>query len=329
MTGKRVVGLDAARGVAVISMFFAHFAPGTGPGSVITLSEHLTAFLFVLLIGCGAELGRASAHRWRSTQVRASALVVIGVLLMQPTSQIAVVLVWLGVMTVIALWLTHLPTWAVAAVAAASVAFEPALVTWSRTWLVEQPRDSITTAVVDVLFADGSYRVAAFLLPAAVGVLLVRLVGTSSQRLALAGASSGVAAVLFALDKSGTALLVPYSGDRQELVFNTALCLVVTCLAWVLAPRAAVVGTALAAVGSMALTLYAAQIVGDWAFTESTGRTDDSWAVLAVACVGAVAAALAWLPVHRASGWRGPLEGPIDLLARGSRSGVPRVTASS
>jgi hypothetical protein len=40
---SRDLGVDVARGVAVFSMFVAHFAPSAGPGGVLILSEYLTA----------------------------------------------------------------------------------------------------------------------------------------------------------------------------------------------------------------------------------------------------------------------------------------------
>jgi hypothetical protein len=128
-----------------------------------------------------------------------------------------------------------------------------------------------------------------------------------------------LAAAVYALARADTLALVPYSGDRPELVFNTALALAVACLAWALAPRLGFVGTTLAAMGAMALTLYSAQIVGDWAFFRSGGESDDQWSVLAVAAAAAAMLALAWLPVSRTTGWRGPLEGAVDLLAKGRR----------
>ena len=46
--------MDAARGVAVISMFVAHTAPSNGTADVLYLSEFLTFPLFALLVGVGA-----------------------------------------------------------------------------------------------------------------------------------------------------------------------------------------------------------------------------------------------------------------------------------
>jgi hypothetical protein len=234
--------------------------------------------------------------------------------------QILVVLVWLGVLTVLATWLAQGATWAVAGVGVLAAAVEPFLVDWSREWLAAGGRDPITVAAVDLAFSGPSYRLAAFVLPTCAGILLVRLAQSDRARLAVGAACVPVAGVIFLLDKTETALLEPYSGSLQELVFNTALALGVTSLMWVAAPRLSVLGASLAGAGALALTIYSLQIVGDWAFFKNGGTTDDQWSVLAVACVGALALGAAWLPVARATGWRGPLEGPVDLLARGRRS---------
>ena len=317
LSGGRDRGLDAARGVALLSMFVAHFAPVAGPGKVLTLSEHLTAFLFVLLIGCGAELGRRSPGRWRSSQVRAAALVVGGLLLMQLPTQIVVVLVWLGLMSLLAMWISHLPAWAIAATGVLAAVVEPPVLDWARDWLAKGGHDVISTAAVDIAFGGGSYRLAAFVLPACAGILLVRLARAARARTLVAAASAAVVVALVVLDQAGTALLVPYSGSLQEIVFNTALALAVAGLTWVVAPRLSVLGTVLAGAGAMALTIYALQIVGDWAYFKGGGATDDRWIILVGACAGALVLGAAWLPVARATGWRGPLEGPVDALARG------------
>ena len=66
----------------------------------------------------------------------------------------------------------------------------------------------------------------------------------------------------------------------------------------------------------MALSVYTAQILGDWAYLKQNAN-DDSWVVLLVACVVSLAFGLLWLPVAKRTGWRGPLEGPVDAMARG------------
>lgn len=314
---RRDLGLDAARGVALLSMFVAHFAPSPGPASVLMLSEHLTAFLFVFLIGCGAELGRNSPWRWRASQVRSTALVLIGLLLMQLPSGIVVVLVWLGVMTVLAAWLAQLPSWALALVGAVAVVLEPRLLEQSQEWLVSGFRDPISAAAAELFFAGHSYRIMAFVLPACAGILVVRHANSDRARLVVAAACLPVVAVLFVLDQAGTVVVEAYTGTLQELVFNTAAAALVTCAVQVAATRVRWAGLALASVGAMALTLYSLQILGDWWYVRPGTRTDDSWAVLLAACGAAVAVGLAWLPVERTTGWRGPLEGVVDRLARG------------
>src|SRR5829696_2964518 len=47
-TTRRLEGLDAARGLAVISMLVAQLSPA---GGVFTISEYLTAPLFAVVIG--------------------------------------------------------------------------------------------------------------------------------------------------------------------------------------------------------------------------------------------------------------------------------------
>ena len=50
--GQRFVGVDLARGLAVVFMIFAH----TSPSAIDIPTEYLTAPLFALLIGVGLEL---------------------------------------------------------------------------------------------------------------------------------------------------------------------------------------------------------------------------------------------------------------------------------
>ncbi len=317
MTRSRDLGLDAVRGVAILSMFVAHFAPVAGPGEVLTLSEYLTAFLFVLLIGMGAELGRHSPTRWRSSQARALSLVVIGLLLTQLPMQIIVVLVWLGVMIFVATWLVELPWWANLGAAAAAVAVAPTLMTKALEWQAAQVRDGLSLELVRMSVGPHPYRLLAFVVPACAGVLLVRYATTDRLRLQVGAAAGAVAAALVVLDRAGVAALDPYTGTRQEIVFDTALALGVACFVWVLAPKVAGVGRALAALGVVALSVYVAQVVGDYIFFKAGGATDDSWVVLGGATAAALLFGLAWLPVARRTGWRGPVEGPIDALARG------------
>ncbi|MDY6054684.1 hypothetical protein [Micrococcus sp.] len=54
----RLVWVDVARGLALVSMMIAHTAPSGGPAGVLNLSEFLTAALFAALVGVGSALER-------------------------------------------------------------------------------------------------------------------------------------------------------------------------------------------------------------------------------------------------------------------------------
>lgn len=314
----RDLGLDAARGIALLSMFVAHFAPSAGPLGVLNLSEHLTAFLFVLLIGCGAELGRSSSHRWRSSQVRAAVLVVLGLALMQLPSGILVVLVWLGVLTLLAPWVAAWRTPWVLLLGVAALALAPELMENARTWLLESYHDPVTVGAADLLLTGPDYRVVSFVPALCAGVLLVRYAATDRARLLVAAACLPVAAVLFLLDQVGDLEVEAYTGTHAELVFNVAIALLATTVTWVVAPRLRQIGEVLAAAGAMALTVYTLQVLADWAYLRPGGRDDNQWSILVGACVVTLLLAAAWTHVRRATGWRGPLEGLVDRWVRGS-----------
>ena len=52
-TERRDLGVDLVRGVALVSMYVAHCAPGAGPAHVLILSEYLTMPLFVRRLPSG------------------------------------------------------------------------------------------------------------------------------------------------------------------------------------------------------------------------------------------------------------------------------------
>lgn len=101
---ERFLWPDAARGVAVLSMFVAHVAPG---GGIILLSEFLTAPLFALLIVVSLAFSwrnrRTAAPAWYAVQAaRGGVLIILGMLLQLVYWQIAAVLQALGVLTIVA-----------------------------------------------------------------------------------------------------------------------------------------------------------------------------------------------------------------------------------
>ena len=102
-TTQRLDGLDAARGLAVVSMLVAHLSP---VGGVLDVSEYLTAPLFAVIIGIsmGVRLTerRPAAGAFLLDNVqRGLVLIVLGVLLQAIYAQIDVVLPYLGVLVIV------------------------------------------------------------------------------------------------------------------------------------------------------------------------------------------------------------------------------------
>ena len=317
MRSSRDLGLDAVRGLAIVSMFVAHFVPVRGPAGIFQLSEYLTAFLFVLLIGVGAELGRGSSYRWRAASARGLSLILLGLLLARLPMQILVVLTALGIMTLIAVWVAELPWWGLLGVAGAALVLSRPMRDWATTWVFEAPADGFTKGLVTLAFGPGSYRLLPYLIPLSLGILTIRYATSTRSRWLFAGAGWVVAAGVLGADRAGVATLDPYAGTYAEVAFSSAFALAVACTVWAVADHLGRALVPLAAMGTAALSIYCLQIVGDWFFFKRGGVTDDTWMFFAVASVLALGYALAWSPIAARTGWRGPLEGPIDALARG------------
>ncbi|WP_345457808.1 hypothetical protein [Nocardioides marinquilinus] len=322
----RDLGVDVARGVAVFSMFIAHFAPSAGPGDVLILSEYLTAPLFALLIGWGAQLGHGRDREVWSIAVRATVLVLLGLALEQLETQIVIVLVWLGVLTVLCGLLVRTPTAAVLAVGAVSFALTPTLLDRSRDWLQERavagdPVTGLPLRLVELTVGGPDYRLTGLLPAACVGIVLARHPGRLVRFGTLAVAAAG-AVVLLGADASGRIDLVPYSGTHLTMLFELALVMMAAQLSRTLAPALGGFGRLLGAVGGMTLSIYVAQVLVDaWYLVDRPpGFRDDSWLLIIGQCAGAVALAVTWpRAIHRNPWSKGPLEGLERLFVRSRR----------
>ncbi|MDF9715366.1 heparan-alpha-glucosaminide N-acetyltransferase domain-containing protein [Nocardioides sp. ChNu-99] len=331
-TPSRDLAVDAARGVAILSMFVAHFAPTLGPGQVLLLADHLTAPLFALLIGWGAQLGRGRGGEWSSVLVRGAALVGLGLLLEDAGAQIAVVLVWLGVLTLLAVLLVRLPDLVLAVGAVALLWAAPDVVASTTThlgeWRIErvfagEPADGLYPRALEVAAAGPFYRLVELVPLAAVGVLLARH-GGRAVTLATLGVAAVVAAVLLGAEAAGEVALTPYSGTHPVLALELALCALVVqgarTLEDLVGRTVRPVLALLAGAGTVALTAYVVQVLvaAAWVRDAPPGTTDDSWLLLGGLALGTVALGWAWPRVVRVRPWdRGPLEGPLRALAQG------------
>lgn len=333
----RLAWLDVARGVALLSMFVAHVAPTPGPAGVLNLSEFLTAALFAALVGASVDL-EADRYGWPraafAALVRAGVLVACGALTGMFGAAVVDVLTHLAVVMLVSLLLCRVPP----AVLAAVGAFLAAVGVWVTRagpqqvmeWAAPLVPAGLDPAVAGTLatswLASGPYRILLLCAYGLLGMVLVRLLQRSPRLRALgwaaAGAAVGAAAVFTARAQTGESP-IPYTGTVMEAVL---------CLGLVTAALGACAGltpdrwprpTGLLAVpGSMTLSVYVAhQGYLGWVLTlgpgpwRSPSGTDDTWANLAVLCLGGILLPLLWRALVRAEPWRrGPLEGPVRLL---------------
>lgn len=353
----RLLALDVARGLAVLMMFAAHVAPSDGPLRILLTTEFLTAPLFALLVGCGAQLARHRHHRTGAGRqvagagrqvVRALGLIALGVLLMLSSAQVVIVLVHLGVLALLCIPLARCRTsvltgWAVLAGLAALVL--PMVTAAYGAGLRGPGADGgeLLLRAVAALGGAGPYRLAAFVLYACAGMLLMRALagrepggaarGWKVTGMAGLGALALMAALLIAPNLLGLFGVHAYDGTPAETLGNLAGAAGIVMLCWAVfeGPIGDVLPEMLqrllAAPGQMALTLYSLQaLILHTYVVLSGGARDDHWWMLALLIGSSLG--LAWLwqglgavlstarhlpPAMR----RGPIEGFIDLAARG------------
>lgn len=317
--------VDGLRGLALLSMFVAHCAPSPGPFRLFDLTEFLTAPLFALLIGIGAQLGDRGARALPATFVRAgiraAVLVVLGLWLDGLGAQVDIVLVYLALPTLLAPVLARLPSvwlwglgvvcWAATPVLASQFA--------DRLTRAQTQHDDLGTWLWRVTFAGEHYRLTSLLVFVCCGILIRRLLASrpAQREAALFGAGLlGVAVIVMALKTSGRVAFAPYDGSHLEIFFDVALTCGVALIVLALVP-AHWMPNALSVAGSMTLSVYALQILYlAWYVTRvAPGQTDDSWANVVVLCVGGLALPMLWRSLVVREPWtRGPLEGPVALV---------------
>lgn len=328
---QRIVGVDTARGLAVLGMVVAHVGlkdPGRTfpPGGWAQIADGRPSALFVLLAGVGLALlsgGHRPVDGTRLVQarlrilVRAALLVVLGTaLVLLETPVVVILVVYAGLFaagTLVLRW----PRWAlvVAATVVAVVGppvrlhFADAVVFGS-----ERPLDLVVVLV-------GSYYPAvvwfAYVL---VGLAVGRCDLRSGRTHALLAAwgvglvalGHGGAAALAAVRGRTTPLTIdtPHSSTFFEVTGNTGVCLLVlaVCLAvGVRRPRAL---APVSATGAMALTAYAGQIVAIAVLGREVVYAPTATSFLAF-LLGTVVVCWAW----RATLGRGPLELVLHLVS--------------
>lgn len=340
----RLLGVDIARTAAITLMVIAHVAPSDGPARILLLSEFLTAPMFALLIGVGAQLGERDARR---TLIRASLVAVLGLLLQFSQAQVVIVLVHLAVVMVACIPLVGRRTRTLVPIGMGILVAAVLLPAGYRLLLVSgSSPDELVVRALGVIGGAGPYRPAAMIAAAVTGMLLVRAV----RRMGLDRSMGIIGAGVLLLGLFGTLVIVPnllglrevhaYDGTPLEItgVIAGAAGLFLVCWGGAnVLLRGGDTGlipgilAQLAAPGAMSLSLYAAQVLVLHLFVVlHPGQRDDSWALLCAMIIAGAAFAMAWKAAWSAARRRtqsapsaidrGPLEGLIEVLVRLSPS---------
>ncbi|MCU1441484.1 MAG: hypothetical protein JWP85_2481 [Rhodoglobus sp.] len=327
---QRIVGVDIARGLAVLGMFGAHVGVITpfdwaDSGSWSGVVSGRSAILFALLAGVsiaiisggskpfsGQDLFRARIR----ILVRGLALFLLGAILDALGTNVAVILTYYAVYFALALPFVRWRPWALFCLAGAVAIAMP--------FAVYAARDSYDFSHPNLamdLLLTGYYPAALWISFVLVGIGVGRLdLRAVSVRvwMLVAGAALAVggyglgAAASGAPDSGGVwaalATTKPHSGSQFEVIGSTgvglgvlALCLLAPrVVRWILFP--------VAAVGSMALTAYSAQIVAIAALRIPVPGTTDNTAWVWFVIAALIACSL-WLifvgkgPLERALTW--------------------------
>jgi uncharacterized membrane protein YeiB len=317
----RYAGVDAARGLAILGMLWAHTA---ADGTRQALADGRSSVLFATLAGCSLGLLTGGAERVRggvgrralaSVALRGVLLVVLGLALWTLGTPVAVILDTYGVLFLVLLPVVLAPTWVVAAVGLVAALAGPLVVQavgpdletpFTPERLLHLPAEwSVTGYYPGVVWAA---YLCAGLVAARAGLarrrtLVAMLVaGAATSALGYGGAA------VFGLDASAHADTTAEVLGSGGLAIAVIGALELVCSGPATADVARRVLAPLTAAGRMPLTIYTGQllVLAVWLTTPAAGDPPwiESWTLLVALVVGSLAFALAW---QRFVG-RGPLE---------------------
>lgn len=329
---SRIVGVDIARGIAILGMFVAHTMPN--PGDRELLVDGRSSILFATL--AGVSLGilsgqdtpapRGSRSRiYRRISIRALAIFLLGVVLTSLGSEIAIILDYYAIMFLVVLPVLFAPRAVLAALLVVFAFGAPTLA--STVDDVTGPPASFGEIVTEYLLT-GYYPVLIWLPFLFAGLIAARS-GLTRPRTQMLMIGGGIAA---AFGGYGAALVFPdvsahaHSGTTAEVFGSGGVAIAVigvlvavTESVPVPVRRAVtVILSPVAAAGSMALSVYTAQIIVlaiAVQVRESTGAIDyPGWPLLYGLVIGSLVGAWLW---QRFLG-KGPLERLLSM-ADGSR----------
>ncbi|WP_448003667.1 heparan-alpha-glucosaminide N-acetyltransferase domain-containing protein [Agromyces bauzanensis] len=349
---RRVDGVDAARGLALIGMFVAHVAPAVATPEVaqlIAIADERPRLLFALTAGIGLGLMTGGARPMvadrselrRQIAVRAVILIALGMLIWVTLDPLVfIILDVYGVAFLVLLPLLFLPPRGALGLGIGLLAVTPALAELgARTDFVAAVRQTPLKFLSDWV-VGGAYPVVVWVAVMLIGLALARMDLESPRVIgftALAGTAAASVFLPLAAQLPAPELVseagwsVPLRASLEALgnvgvgALVVAAMLTLTALARPAVRRvASTVLSPVIAMGGLPLSIYTIHLVViALAIREEDGvATDDSWPLLIGLVVGSMV--FAWL-------WRRYLgRGPLERLLRwaSGRDRVDPVTAT-
>jgi hypothetical protein len=333
-TPTRVLGLDAARGLAVVAMVIAHALPfvsarlSEASTFVLLQVNDLASPLFALVMGAAAGLvfpGPSATRGIARAVVRGLALILLGVGLEQLDHWVAVILHILGLLLIVGTPLLVLaPRWLVALAAALFVVGPPVIEAVTRAAggvAGRQPPTAgwATNPLAQWLLFNTHYRVLSLLPIFLVGAVLARR-GLHDEQTSWWCLLGGLAMVWgsLALDLLGRPVV--FSGDHPDQLQETGLALaayglvMATDIARTRRASAGAVLAPLAVVGRVALSLYVIHVA--LLVPVIPAFPDGGWLPFVLFVAVSVVGAWAW---GRFVG-RGPVEWLVDVVSPSRRA---------
>lgn len=355
---ERVVGVDMARGVAVLGMFTAHLGSHTdrfwSPTGWLHVADGRSAAAFALLAGVSAALLSGGADPYEGADlrrsrvrilVRALALLPLGYLLIALGTPVVVILPGYAVMFAL---VTVALRWSIATLlvtAGTFAAVGPVLVQLAS----GDAAPPLPFPVLTDLLIGPYYPVAVWMAYLLVGLAVGRMdLGASATTVHLAVGGSVAAVAGYGLSAVALPLVgpthtlrrallaaYPHANSGPEIVGNIGVVLCVLALCLAIGRRGLVVGrrgseaghrgavvlNPLASTGALALTAYCGHLVAIWVLGDAVVWSPSN-ARLAVFVVVTLGATTLW----RATLGRGPLEQGLHLVSTSvADAAVPRL----
>ncbi|WP_345481096.1 DUF418 domain-containing protein [Amnibacterium soli] len=324
---RRFAGVDAARGLAILGMLWAHTA---ADGTRQSLADGRSSVLFATLLGCSVGLITGGARPRRgadrreavaSVALRGLALIVLGLMLWTLGTPVAVVLDTYGALLLVLLPIVFAPTAVIAAVGVVAALAGPLVVQAVGEDLSTPFSPQRLPSLLGEWFVTGYYPGVVFAAYLCAGLVVAR---ADLARRATLVAMLGGGAAASALGYGGAALLgldaSAHANSTAEVLGSGGLAIAVVgglellCTAEATARPARTVLAPLVAAGRMPLTIYTAQLIvlTVWLATPAAGTPPwiESWALLGGLALASVVAAMIW---QRFVG-KGPLERVLTRL---------------